>query len=350
MKANKFSRYKTLYSEWLTKEVNFVKNFKYFIATSLFLILAAAIVLVFVNFNYSFDYAGGYNFVVKFNTQITSEEESDFKAEIKDILKDNKISKFEINLQGEANENAFSVNVFKLSGYSNNETVTLLEEVSDKIEQKIKDISEIEYLSISEPVLVHSSLTSNFIWQSILAFAIVIAAFALYVFIRFDLAIMFSGFVGLVHDSLLMLALLAILRVQVSSIMFLFIAITLTYSAYTNQINFARIREGFEKETNEKKTNAQVVENVLKGSLPRLVVTTAAIIVTAVAVMVVGKPAAVEFGLTSIVLAATVAYSSLFVIPSVWALIYNREKDKRLQRKLKNKNKKTNVEQDNIVV
>lgn len=350
MKTNKFSKLKTLYNEWLNKDINFVKHFKYFITTSLFLILVAAIVVVFVNFNYNFEYAGGYNFSVKFNTQITNEQEELFESEIKEIFKDNKINKFEINFQGESSENALSINIFKLSNYSHDKIITLLETVSSEIEQKIKDVSEIEYLTLSEPVLVHSALTGSFILQALLAFAVIIAVYALYILIRFDAVVMLSGLIGLVHDSLLMVALLAILRVPVGSLMYLFIGIALTYSIYTSLINFAKIREGFEKEVNEKLTNAQIVERVLKDSLLRLIITTIVAIVVAVSFMVVGQPSAIEFGLTTIVLVLVVAYSSLVITPSVWALLYNREKDKRLQRKLQNKNKKSKIEQDNIVV
>ena len=134
-----------------------------------------------------------------------------------------------------------------------------------------------------------------------------------------------AAVIGLLHDVLMMLAFMVILRnfVQMNSS---FIAAMLTivgYSINNTIVIFDRIRENARKAPSEKKEN--VVNKSVKECLGRTINTTLTTLVTIVALYVLGVASIKEFALPIIIGILSGAYSANMINGYVWAFLEEKK-------------------------
>jgi preprotein translocase subunit SecF len=174
-----------------------------------------------------------------------------------------------------------------------------------------------------------STLVRNAISSVLLAAALMLV----YIAFRFDFASGLAAVLGLLHDVLIMLSFMVILRnvLQMNSS---FIAAMLTivgYSINNTIIIFDRIRENRKKPACAGLTRAQVVDLSVKESLGRTLTTTLTTLVTIVCLYVLGVSAIREFSLPIIVGVLAGVYSANLINGYLWAAL----EDLRLGRKKK---------------
>ena len=162
-----------------------------------------------------------------------------------------------------------------------------------------------------------STLVRNAVSSVLLAAALMLV----YIAFRFDFASGLAAVLGLVHDVLIMLSFMVILRsfIQMNSS---FIAAMLTivgYSINNTIIIFDRIRENRKKPACAGLTRTQVVDLSVKESLGRTLNTTITTLVTIVCLYVLGVSAIREFSLPIIVGVLAGVYSANLINGYVWA-------------------------------
>ena len=156
---------------------------------------------------------------------------------------------------------------------------------------------------------------------------------------------------GAVFDVLLLLSLLIVTRIEISTLLFTVLAITIVLSAVRSNIKFAKIREGFLKEQNNNKTNMQIVSETLKDSFVLDASTLLSIVAVALLMIIIYQPLALQLSAMLVFMALVQDYTTYAIIPSIWALIYNRKNDRRLQKRLEDKNKTaTELENEKLVI
>ena len=163
------------------------------------------------------------------------------------------------------------------------------------------------------------TLVRNAVFSVLLAAALMLV----YIAVRFDFASGLAAVLGLVHDVLIMLSFMVLLRgiIQMNSS---FIAAMLTivgYSINNTIIIFDRIRENKKKPACMGLTRAQVVDLSVKESLGRTLVTTLTTLATIVCLYVLGVSAIREFSLPIIVGILAGVYSANLINGYVWAAI-----------------------------
>ncbi|MBE5800992.1 MAG: protein translocase subunit SecF [Clostridiales bacterium] len=166
------------------------------------------------------------------------------------------------------------------------------------------------------------TLVKNAILSVLLAAALML----IYIAFRFDFSSGLAAVIGLLHDVLIMLSFMVILRnvIQMNSS---FIAAMLTivgYSINNTIVIFDRIRENNKKPAYAGLSRVEVVDISVRESLGRTINTTLTTLVTIVTLYVLGVSAIREFSLPIIVGIVAGVYSANLINGYVWAFLEER--------------------------
>ena len=165
------------------------------------------------------------------------------------------------------------------------------------------------------------TLVSNAIWSVVIAAALML----IYIAIRFDVNSGLAAVFGLMHDVLIMLSFMVLLRsiIEMNSS---FIAAMLTivgYSINNTIVIFDRIRENVKKAPNEDRVT--LVNTSIKECLGRTINTTLTTLITIVALYVLGVDSIKEFALPIIIGIISGVYSANMINGYVWAFLENKK-------------------------
>jgi preprotein translocase subunit SecF len=180
-----------------------------------------------------------------------------------------------------------------------------------------------------------AALVRNAIFSVLLATALMLV----YIAFRFDLYSGIAAIAGLVHDVLIMLSFMVLLRsiIQMNSS---FIAAMLTivgYSINNTIIIFDRIRENNAKPGYHGLKREEIVNLSVSQSLGRTINTTLTTLITIVTLYILGVDAIREFSLPIIIGIVSGVYSSNMINGYVWAWLEERRKGQKNQPSLKAK-------------
>ena len=271
------------------------------------MVIALVMSLLGYGINYGIDFAGGLN--IQYNMG-----EAFQQADVEAALKNQGINEYAVSISGE-NGNVVQIRVPTLSDEAEIQNLQngLEEELSAKYTSMDTETATASYVGpIAGKVLVRNAILSV-----VLAAALMLV----YIAIRFDLSSGLAAVIGLVHDVLIMLSFMVILRsfVQMNSS---FIAAMLTivgYSINNTIVIFDRIREN-KKKAVETDRDAIAALSV-KECLSRTINTTLTTLVTIVALYVLGVDAIREFSLPIIVGILAGVYSANMINGYVWSAL-----------------------------
>lgn len=160
--------------------------------------------------------------------------------------------------------------------------------------------------------------TGEIVRNAFLSIIIASAFMLLYIWIRFELFSGIAALTALVHDVLIMTAVMSIARVQINSS---YIAACLTivgYSINDTIVLFDRIRENNKKYSISSKTRSQVADISIRETLSRTINTSITTLVMVFALYIFGVDSIKEFALPLMVGLISGTYSSIFIASPVW--------------------------------
>lgn len=160
--------------------------------------------------------------------------------------------------------------------------------------------------------------TGEIVRNAFLSIIIASAFMLLYIWIRFELFSGLAALTALVHDVLIMTAVMSIARVQINSS---YIAACLTivgYSINDTIVLFDRIRENNKKYSISSKTRSQVADISIRETLSRTINTSITTLVMVFALYIFGVDSIKEFALPLMVGLISGTYSSIFIASPVW--------------------------------
>lgn len=167
--------------------------------------------------------------------------------------------------------------------------------------------------------------TGEIITNAFLSVIIAAVLMLLYIWIRFELFSGLAAVTALVHDVLIMTAVVCIVRVQINSS---YIAACLTivgYSINDTIVLFDRIRENNKKYSISSKTRSEVADISIRETLSRTINTSVTTLVTILALYIFGVASIREFALPLIVGLISGTYSSIFIASPVWVRLMQRK-------------------------
>ena len=278
------------------------------------MVVALVMSLCGAGINLGIDFAGGLSMQYSMGGQF---EESDVSA----VLSGMGVGDFNVTTQG---ANKDEVNV-RIKSVGEDDIQAVQQAFETGLKEKYPELSQAGDVSYVGPV-AGATLLSNAFWSVLLASALMLV----YIAFRFDFNSGVAAVFGLLHDVLIMLSFMVILRsfVQMNSS---FIAAMLTivgYSINNTIIIFDRIRENARKMPSST-PRVDVVNRSIKECLGRTINTTLTTLVTIVCLYIFGVSSIREFALPIIVGIISGVYSANMINGYVWAFLEEKKRAKK---------------------
>lgn len=286
--------------------LNIINNKKYFFTLPIVIILIGIVCFFTLGFNLDIDFAGGSEMVVDLKTPVV-------KDDISKLFEDTlgfKVSAVQVSL---ANENVVTV-----------KSKTLTPEESEKLWEAFKvkyTLEDGDRLSVdSVSPTVGKELGQAALVSSIIAVILMLV----YISFRFEFLSGVAAIIALIHDVLIMLSAVLILRLPINTT---FIAALLTiigYSINDTIVVFDRIRENVKFARRE--TFSSIANRSVNATITRSINTSVTTLITVVMLYILGVDSIKDFAITLIVGIVAGTYSSIFIATPVWSMMRKEKK------------------------
>lgn len=294
------------------KNVDFLKHDKKFICLSLLIIIVGMFMIGIKGLNLGIDYQAGSDITIETEQKISNK---DLKEDIKSLnleLRDIEKSDNEIDIR-----------------ISNTLDGDKVEEVGNYFEEKYNAKTNIGVVSN----MVKKELTKNAILSVLIAILGIIA----YVSIRFKFSYAISGVVALMHDVLIIFALFAIFRLEISTMFIAAILAIIGYSINDTIVGFDRIRENLKKVDYKKLTKDKLKEicNMsIRETFVRTIYTSLTTLIPVIALIFLGSKEILTFNLAMLFGLIVGTYSSIFIATTLFIKFESKNIGKKPKKKI----------------
>lgn len=278
------------------------------------MVLALLLSLFGMGINVGIDFSGGMSMQYTMGEAVT-------QSDIEGVLNGIGLKDYAVSVQG---SNRDSINI-RIKAIDEDGVQGVQASITEALQTKYPNAAIYGDVNYVGPVAGATLLRNAFLSVLIAALCMLI-----YIAIRFDFNSGAAAVLGLVHDVLIMLSFMVILRsfVQMNSS---FIAAMLTivgYSINNTIIIFDRIRENARKMPSST-PRADVVNRSIKECLGRTINTTLTTLVTIVCLYIFGVSSIREFALPIIVGIISGVYSANMINGYVWAFLEEKKRAKK---------------------
>ncbi len=285
------------------KTRDYLKIGRYFIGFSCLVILVGAILFGTKGMRLGIDYQAGSNITIDTTSKISNKE-------LKQDLKELGLTSLQI-------ENAPSGKDVRVKNILKREKV---QEVSKYFEEKYQAKVNIEVVSN----IVKQELARNAIFSIILSLIGII----IYVSFRFRFSYGVGSVTALLHDALMMIALFAITRLEISVMFIAAVLAIIGYSINNTIVVFDRIREAMDKVDRKKLTKEtlrELTNQAIGQMMLRTIYTSITTLLPVMALIFLGSHEIFGFNIAMLTGLVAGTYSSIFLAPTIW---YHLEKRK----------------------
>ncbi len=284
---------------------SFYKHRWIYISVAIVVILAGIVSFFVSGLNIDIDFKGGTSIV--FNTM----SDSATKEEIEQIVRDNVDVKGSVVVQPSMEKpTEYTIKMQSLSTEESDKVINALKEKYVPSEENFDD-----YSISSFTAAYGKQLAGEAIWAVVIALILMLV----YITFRFEFLQGVCAVIGLLHDTLIMLAVYTIFMVPVNSSFIAVILTILGYSINNTIVVFDRVREN--KKFARKETTEEIVDKSLNGTLMRSINTTITTFIMVVCLYIFGGTSIKEFSFPLMIGLIGGAYSSLFIVAPVWAMM-----------------------------
>ena len=278
------------------------------------MVLALLLSLFGMGINVGIDFSGGMSMQYTMGEAVT-------QSDIEGVLNGIGLKDYAVSVQGTGKD---SINI-RIKAIDEDGVQGVQASITEALQAKYPNAAIYGDVNYVGPVAGATLLRNAFLSVLIAALCMLI-----YIAIRFDFNSGAAAVLGLVHDVLIMLSFMVILRsfVQMNSS---FIAAMLTivgYSINNTIIIFDRIRENARKMPTST-PRADVVNRSIKECLGRTINTTLTTLVTIVSLYIFGVSSIREFALPIIVGIISGVYSANMINGYVWAFLEEKKRAKK---------------------
>ena len=200
------------------------------------------------------------------------------------------------------------------------------------------------YVQASDRIGATSS--SELLLKALIAIMASIVLILIYIAIRFEVASGLSAIVALFSDVLVTCSIVLMCRIQINTTFIAALITIIGYSINNTILIFDRVRELRKLDENKGKSNEELANMAVSQSFARTLNTTITTLVAVLLLAIIGVPSVREFVIPIIIGLLSGVYSSLFLSPNLWALMY-RERAKK-NKGIKTKGKKDPKVQEDV--
>ena len=275
--------------------VNFLKYRKLFMILSCVIILAGAIMIGVKGLNLGIDYKSG--------TSITIVSDKDIsKASIRSDLAKYKLESSSIDI-------------------TNDETSIILKDALDG--DQVKELN--NYFEDKYEAKVNIGVVSNIVQKELVKNAIIAVLLSMlgiiiYVSIRFKFSYAVGGVIALLHDVLVIFAMFAFIRLEVSSMFIAAVLAIIGYSINDTIVIFDRIREELKKydKKMDRDTLEMLVNKGIQSTFLRSVYTTLTTLIPVIILLLLGTNDILTFNVAMLIGLISGTYSSIYIATTIF--------------------------------
>ena len=292
-------------------KVNFFKHKIAVVSLSIFIIVVGGIFFAIKGFNLSVDYKAGTNITIVTDSKLT-------KQQIKKDMDELKLEPSSITITSE-------------------ETDIRLNTALDG--EQVREVN--RYFEKNYDAKVNIGVVSNIVQKelvknAILSVLIALVGITIYISIRFKLSYAIGGVVALLHDVLIMFAIFAVARFEVSSMFIAAVLAIIGYSINDTIVSFDRIRENIAKEDWKKMTKEKLEEicnKSIQETFTRTIYTTITTLIPVIILLVLGSSGIFTFNIAMLIGLISGTYSSIFIATLLFITIEKNNIGKNLKQK-----------------
>jgi protein-export membrane protein SecD/preprotein translocase SecF subunit len=296
------------------KKLEFVRNRKFFLSITAFIIVVGIVLSCVRGANLGVDFTGGTTVTVNTNENVSL-------SKLKNDLKDMKYT------------------IKKTSKTDDDVTVTIdevldkdeIKDLTNKLEEKYDSTTDIYVVS----KIVKQELTKNAIYSLILASI----AIVIYISLRFRFNYAVAGIVALLHDVTIVILFFCIFKIEITSIFIAAILTIIGYSINDTIVTFDMIRENYKTKykNNIKKSEdlIDLVNDSVRLTIFRSILTTITTIIPVICLILFGAREILDFNIALLVGFIAGVYSSIYISNQLWLILEDRKIKKPIKPKKK---------------
>lgn len=293
------------------KKLDFVKSRKIVLPIVLLVLVGGLTYSIITNFNFAVDFTGGTSITV--NTT----EDIDLK----------------------------NYTVSKLDKTKDSTTIVIKEKLTKEEIESLSHTLEEDYHTTSNIYVVSDMVKKQLIKNAILAVLISLIGIIIYVSFRFRFNYAISGIIALIHDALITIIFFGIFKLQIDSVFIAAILTIIGYSINDTIVTFDMIRRNYkERNITKKEDLPELVNDSVRLTFFRSLMTTATTIVPIICLIVLGSHEILNFNIALLVGFISGVFSSIYISNSLWLILDG----KRLSKAPKAKKEKEEKEEMQI--
>ena len=313
---NKLNFFIGVHEENINKEekkttYNYLGLSKFFAAFSLVVILASVVMFAFKGMNLGIDFQAGSDITLA----TTEVSEKDLRSDLKELKLD------EVSIDITSSETDIRV------------SDELKEDEINKVESYFLD----KYNASVDIGVVSNVVKQDLIKNAIFSIVISLIGIILYITFRFKFSYGISSVICLVHDALMMVASVILLRVEVNSMFIAAVLAIIGYSINNTIVVFDRVRENLRKKDKENlnKEELKYVVNIsIKETMARSIYTSLTTLLPVIALLVMGSREILTFNVAMIVGLIAGTYSSLLLAGWLYVFFASKKKNNNKKKRL----------------
>ena len=294
------------------KKTNFLRFSKVLVALSCLIILVGGFFFVTKDgFDLGIDFKAGSDIALVTDKKLT-------KTEIREDLK-------ELGLK----ENEITIN--------NKNTDILVSNVlnANKV-KKVKNYFIEKYDAKVDIGVVSNMVKKELVKNALLSILIAFIGIIIYISLRFKFSYGISGLVALIHDILIICAIFAITRLEVSSMFIAAILAIIGYSINDTIVLFDRIRENLHGKDYKKLDYdglKEITNRSIRETFTRTLLTSITTLIPIFALIFLGSREILNFNIAMLIGLISGTYSSIFIATSLFLIIEKRSLGKEMKQK-----------------
>lgn len=333
----------------MMKNINFIQKYKLFFGISfaiIFIGLIAGIVQIFVSgsmFNVGIDIAGGYSMSVEIgDVRLNNDTEKDWREKITKAAESARVGDDgrgikvdSLQRQGSGTREGFLIRYKGVKADADEDYELFMQDLNASIREAVNKIvspnGEFDG-RVGEGFKTSASLPPHLIGRFVLALLVALLVITIYVAVRFDFVSGLATILSMLHDVLIVFALMAIFRIQLNGAFLVVVAALAIYSVNNTIISLDRIRENVKRVRHENNgfsadMGTDFANTGTNSNLTRFV--NIGIISVAIVVFLLGiaVPGVRTFMLPLLIGLVSCLYSGICITPTIWAKVVNKHPD-----------------------
>lgn len=329
------------------KNLNIVKKYWIFVIVSAVIILAGLVDMLFIrHMNFGVEFSGG------IGVEITAENTNiDVKAEAKKWFEGGNADKTGYVIDGVPGTSGTILKTtnFRLKSElkdgtnldvtinGDNESLlvqhstTIKEELTEYLKDVATKAGDNQAEIGVETHVIGGDVKNHTVTSAVIAVSVAVVVILAYIAIRFNLLAGVSAVIALLHDVLIMFSLTTLFQIPVNMTFIAAVITIIGYSINATIVVFDRVRELNVLPSYLEKTDAEIAEDSIMGTMSRSILTTLTTLVMIICLAIFGNASIREFAVPIIFGLIAGLYSSILLSASTWV---------RLRKLFKQENKK----------